>query len=114
MKLIVFEKKHHAGKLINELEQISVLKPIETEEGKQAIFTLKHNEDNIIYLRVPDNVSEAEIQTIIENHDPTPPEPLPDPDEELYNAIEVATNFEELKGALLGQVGKARAKGKSV
>lgn len=37
-----------------------------------------------------------------------------DVDQELYEAIEQAQDFEGLKKALLGQTGKAKAKGKPV
>lgn len=39
---------------------------------------------------------------------------LPDPDEALAKTIQAATTLDELKAALLGATGKARAKGRLV
>ena len=120
MKRLEFKKEHHAGKLMEELLEIIELQPVEKDGEKQAVFSFKHDGDNI-YLRVPDNAPEDEIKDIIEKHDSTPPPLQPDPDEELEKAInEVIAdlpeddNVRQLGEALLGQRGAGRAKGRPI
>lgn len=113
MKSLTYQKQHHLSKLMDELLTIPQLQPIETDEGKKAVFTLKGNGENI-YLRVPDNAPVIEIEAIIQAHDPTSPPPPPDSDEELAQAIEAATTLNELKDALLGRIRGVKVKGKPV
>ncbi len=54
------------------------------------------------------------IESVIAAHDPTPPAPPPDPNEELAAAIQAAGTLEELKAALLGQVRKGAAAARHV
>ena len=96
MKSLTYQKENHAGKLMQELLEIKELQPIETDEGFQAVFSMKHSENNI-YLRVPDEVSEAEIQATIDAHDPTPPVVVPEPstDEILLFALSEIERLEQ-------------------
>lgn len=71
MKLI-YHKQHLLDKLMNELLTIPALRPIIGNDGqKYAVFTLQGDGENI-YLTVPDDAPIAEIEAVIQAHDPTP------------------------------------------
>lgn len=63
------------------------------------------------WLTFEDSTDMTAVQVVIDAHDPTPIV-IPDPDEEIAEAIQAATTLSELKAALLGNGKLARVKGK--
>jgi hypothetical protein len=73
MKILHFNKANNLDKLHNELlEAIPSIRPVADINGRYiALATLQGLGDDI-YITVPDETNEAEIQAVINAHDPTP------------------------------------------
>jgi hypothetical protein len=113
MKTLTFTQAHHLGKLHDELlAAIPALQPTGTGDERQAVMTVS-GDGQTLTLQVPDGADEAAIQAVVAAHDPTPPAPPVDPDEELAAAIRAVDTslivdpatkaaVEGLRDALLG------------
>lgn len=109
-KTLTFDVQHHLSKLHDELlAEIPEVRPVDGE----AVM-LVSGDGAHLSLTVPDDADEAAIQSVVDAHDPTPPEPPPDPEDELAAAIEAATDMESLKAALLGKNAKVAAAARRV
>lgn len=94
--------------------------PTELQGGTletEIATTIGHNVEVALYpasftltVDPADETQRDDIQAVIDDH--VPPDPPPDPDEELASAIKGADNFTELKDALLGNLSKGRVAGR--
>lgn len=105
MKSLRYTVSHHLSKLHDELlAAVPSLQPVTNADGEREAVMRISGDGETLTLVVPDDAPDADIQAVLDAHDPTPPPLPPDPDEELVQAIQDAATLDDLKKALVGKL----------
>jgi hypothetical protein len=106
-KILRFKKPVNINTLMDEL---STLMPprksqnirIDGQLVNEAIFTVETKPDNEIVIIVPENVTEEDVQTIINNHDSTKQSPVVKSRlEVIIDDLKAARNINEVREATI-------------